>query len=179
MKKISFITFFSLIIFTTKATHNRAGEILYQRIAPFTSVVGTNTLDVYKYSITVIRYLDYGSAIANRCVDTVYFGDGTRGVANLTNGTPSFTCSCANSTPCNLFIANSPGYVVKKNVFIIEHIFPGPGNYLITSVDPNRNQGVINIPNSVNQLMYLESLLIINSNTGINSSPTFGSWWLN
>jgi hypothetical protein len=171
MKKVSFIIVFSLIFLTAKATHNRAGEILYQRIAPYTSVVGTVTLDVYKYSITVIRYVDFGSNVANRCVDTVYFGDGTKGIANLTNGTPSFTCSCANSAPCNVFITNDPNYVVKKNVFIIEHTYPGPGNYLITSVDPNRNQGVINIPNSVNQIMYLESLLIINPNTGINSSP--------
>ncbi len=46
------------------------------------------------------------------------------------------------------------------------HNYPGPGNYKISMEDPNRNAGVINIPNSVNQVFYIESFLVI---------PTFGS----
>ena len=37
----------------------------------------------------------------------------------------------------------------QKNVYISQHTFPGPGVYEIVVQDPNRNQGVENIPNSV------------------------------
>lgn len=55
---------------------------------------------------------------------------------------------------------------VKLNEYITTHTYAGPGNYIISMEDPNRNNGVINIPNSINQSFYIESLLVI---------PTFGS----
>jgi gliding motility-associated-like protein len=38
--------------------------------------------------------------------------------------------------------------------------------------DPNRNYGVVNIPNSVNVPMYVETELVINAFLGYNNSPT-------
>ncbi len=152
------------------ATHNRAGEISYKRIAPFTKVVGGITVPVYNYFITVTKYTDHGSQIADRCVDTLDFGDGTTGVAPRINGTGSPTCGC---TYCGILIINDPGYVVKVNTYTITHTFPGAGSYLIRSADPNRNANVLNMSNSINQSFYVESLLIINNFTGANSSPEF------
>lgn len=153
------------------ATHNRAGEILYKRVAPFTQVVAGITVQVYTYSITLVKYTDHGPNVADRCVDTIYFGDGTRGIADRINSGVS-GCAC-NNIPCGNLIINDPGYAVKLNIYTIVHTYSGPGSFLIHSSDPNRNQGVQNIPNSINQTFYLESLLIINNFSGANTSPEF------
>jgi len=181
---ILFVIFSFVFFFSSKATHNRAGEITYKRIAPFTKVAGGVTVQVYTYSITVTKYTDDGPGIADRCVDTIYFGDGDRGIAPRING-----ITCPSNNPCgflNTFAitcgsviitettsSSSNGYRVKLNIYTIIHTFPGPGSYTIRTFDPNRNQGVRNIPNSVNLPFYIESFLIINSFTGANSSPVF------
>jgi len=182
---ILFLVFSTVFFFTSTATHNRAGEITYKRIAPFTKVVGGVTVQVYTYSITVIKYTDdcvlsNCTGIADRCHDTIYFGDGERGIAPRINN-PVADCQCgfSNGTAvgCGSLIINEAGpnngYKVKKNIYTITHTYPGAGSYLIRTFDPNRNQGVHNIPNSVNLPFYVESQLIINSFTGANSSPIF------
>lgn len=173
MKKIILLFSICLIAGLSKATHNRAGEIIYKRIAPFTQVNNGTTVQVYTYSITVRKYTDGGQAIADRCVDTVYFGDNTRGVAPRVNGATSCNCGSLNGTAigCGSIIVNTGSYKVKYNEYSIIHTYPGPGNYLIRTFDPNRNGGVRNIPGSINIPFYIESLLIINSFTGSNSSP--------
>lgn len=60
---------------------------------------------------------------------------------------------------------------ISRNIYISNHTFPAPGNYTISMEDPNRNYGVINIPNSVNIPFYIETTLIINPFLGSNSSP--------
>lgn len=169
-KKVLIVVFTCVACFVN-ATHNRAGEILYKRIAPYTTQVSGTTVQVYTYSFTIIKYTNDGSNIADRCVDTVYFGDGTKGVAPRINGG---TLLCGNNcSNCGEIILNDPGYIVKKNIYTIVHTYPGPGNFLVKSYDPNRNGGVINIPNSIDKPFYIESLLIITPFKGANSSPVF------
>lgn len=166
-----------LLLTTARATHNRAGEITYKRIAPTTSVIAGVTVEVYVYLITIVKYTDYGPPqIADRCADTVYFGDGERGIAFRINGN-TFGCNnnCPPSVPCGSIIVSESGYVVNKNTYTITHTYPGPGQYLIRNFDPNRNQGVVNIPASINQPFYVESLLIINGFTGANTSPALNN----
>ncbi|MGB0425139.1 MAG: hypothetical protein ACPGED_12485, partial [Flavobacteriales bacterium] len=50
------------------------------------------------------------------------------------------------------------------------HTYAGPGIFELTVLDPNRNAGVLNIPFSVNQPFCVRSTLIINPQTGHNSS---------
>lgn len=169
MKKIILLVFLSFCATLLKATHNRAGEILYKRIAPFTQVNNGTTVQVYTYSITVIKYTDDGQGIADRCVDTVYFGDNTKGIAPRVNG--STTCNCGSSVGCGVIIVNNAGYKVKRNEYTIVHTYPWPGTYTIRSFDPNRNPDIRNIPGSVNIPFYIESRMIISSITGTNSSP--------
>lgn len=171
MKKILFLLLVSLS-FALHATHNRAGEILYKRVAPFTANVGGTVVQVYTYSFTIIKYTDNGQGIADRCEDTLDFGDGTKGIARRINGSGS-GCGCGTGYGCGQVIISDPDYVVKMNIYTITHTYSGPGNYLVRSFDPNRNQGVENIPNSVNQPFYVESFLVISSFTGANSSPSF------
>jgi hypothetical protein len=137
---IFFIAFSFSFFLSVKATHNRAGEITYKRVEPFTKVVGGVTVQVFTYSITVIKYTDDGTGIADRCVDTVYFGDGQRGIAPRING--SFGCNCGNLNGqpigCGVVIISEPSYRVKVNIYTIVHTYPGAGDYLIRTFDPNR-----------------------------------------
>lgn len=132
---------------TSKATHNRAGEITYL------------WLNGYTYQIKVTIYTDIvGTNMPDRCEDTLYFGDGTSAIVLRING-PIGGCSPAHE---GVPISTS----TKLNEYVTTHTYPGPGNYIISTEDPNRTAGIINIPNSVNQTFYLESYLVI---------PTFGS----
>ena len=45
----------------------------------------------------------------------------------------------------------SPLYDVQENVYIGTHDFTGPGSYIISVEDPNRNAGIVNISASVDQ----------------------------
>ncbi len=170
-KKCIFSLSLMFVAMFASATHNRSGEILYKRVAPF----GTNNSPVYTYSITVIKYMDHGPAVADRCVDTVYFGDGQKGVAPRINGGTALNCGCSGTTQCGQIIVQQNGYTVKKSIYSILHTYAGTGIYTITSSDPNRNAGIHNIPNSVSTPFYLEARLVINSVSAINSSPEFGS----
>ena len=49
----------------------------------------------------------------------------------------------------------------KKNVYVSQHTYPGPGVYKIVVQDPNRNFGVENIPNSVNVVFSIYTLSLI------------------
>ncbi|WP_317899177.1 gliding motility-associated C-terminal domain-containing protein [Aurantibacillus circumpalustris] len=177
-----FVLFFTLVSFLTiRASHNRAGEITYVRIAPFYTVQAGITVQVYTYSITVIIYTDDailsgGNGIADRCKDTIYFGDGDIGIAPRLNN-PLNICGCGsmNNTAigCGSLIVSDADYKVKKNIYGIVHTYPGPGDYIISTLDPNRNNGVRNMRNSFDEPFHIESRLIINAFTGANSSPIF------
>lgn len=59
----------------------------------------------------------------------------------------------------------------KRNKYIKEHTFPGPGVYEIIVQDPNRNFGVLNIPNSVNVIFCMKTTMMINPSVGYNNTP--------
>jgi gliding motility-associated-like protein len=176
--KAVLLCFLVLGSLTGHATHNRAGEIVYQRIEPFSKKVGDQVVPVYHYLITVIKYTDHDNdlSVMDRCVDTVDFGDGESGVAiRINKGVQNCACLDASipAMGCGSVISSQASHVVKLNIYTVDHYYPGPGTYYIRSFDRNRNADVINIPNSVNVPFYIESLLIINSFSGANSSPRF------
>lgn len=63
-----------------------------------------------------------------------------------------------------------PNYY-QRNIYIINHTFPGPGAYRIVVQDPNRNFGVKNIPNSVNVVFSISTTLYVNPAMGYNNTP--------
>jgi len=183
MQKYALI-FFVFISSFSRASHNRSGEITYKRIPPYTKISGGLTVQAYWYAITVVKYTDddtqlltssSSNQVLDRCVDSLYFGDGTKDATERSNGgTPVCIgckpCDCGN---CGELLIKEPGYRVKKNIYRFVHEYPGPGSYTMRTSDPNRNEGVHNMNNSDQQLFYLESLLVINSFTDPNNSPVF------
>jgi gliding motility-associated-like protein len=124
------------------ATHQRAAEIQYKHLAGLT------------YEITLISYTFTPSpANAYRDYLTIDWGDGS-----------------ASQIP-RIVEQNLPDDITY-NKYVGQHTFPGPATYTISCEDPNRNGGIINIPNSINIPMYIYSELVINPFMGgYNNSP--------
>jgi len=126
------------------ATHNRAGEITYKQLSDLT------------YEITVTTFT-YTLSLADRQQLDVDFGDNSISTAPRING------------------PNNTGEVLanfyKKNIYKINHTYPGPGIYKIVVQDPNRNAGVLNIPNSVNVIFSISTILTVNPAMGRDNSP--------
>ena len=135
---------FILLCFNTKvaATHNRAGEITYRHLGGF------------QYEATIITYTKSDSP-ADRPELGISWGDGITDTIPRING-------------------NGLGEIValdiKKNIYIGVHTYPAPAVYVLSFEDPNRNGGVVNIPNSVNIPFFVSTQLIINPFLGINNS---------
>lgn len=144
MKSVRSITLISLLIISLSlhATHERAGEITFKHIEGLT------------YEIKIVTYT-FTPSPANRPELTVNWGDGTTSVIPRTE------------------VVQLPD-LIQRNVYTglaARHTYPGPASYLITLEDPNRNYGILNIPNSVNVTFFIQTLLVINSFLGPNNSP--------
>lgn len=103
----------------------------------------------FEFKITTYTYALSG---ANRASLPVSWGDGTSQEIGLT--------SRINLPNDYLF-----------NTYVATHTFPGPGTYRILMEDPNRNEGVSNIPNSVNVIFSIQTLMLIEPFIGTNSTP--------
>lgn len=105
----------------------------------------------YTYEITLITYT-YTKAPADRPELDIYFGDGTVATVPRVG---------------EVYLPDD----YKKNTYIVTHTYPGAGTFVILMEDPNRNEGVLNIPNSVNIRFAVKTTLQINPNLGVNSTP--------
>ncbi|MFZ4545418.1 MAG: gliding motility-associated C-terminal domain-containing protein [Saprospiraceae bacterium] len=132
MKKI-YLVFVLLFFFLLSAfaTHERAAEITYRRIS--------NTS--LQYEIKLVTYT-YTPSPADRPQLEILWGDGSSDQVQRT------------------LKAFLPGDITR-NEYVTTHTYPGDGTYRISMEDPNRNNGVINIPNSVNVPIFVETMLII------------------
>jgi gliding motility-associated-like protein len=125
------------------ATHNRAGEITYRHISGLT----------YEITITTCTKT---SVIADREWLKINWGD---------NFNPNLVLDSLQRDS----VYFSPTEDWQLNWYSGIHTYPGPGEYILSMQDPNRNDGVNNIPGSVNVPFYVESLLVI-SPLGHNNS---------
>ncbi len=139
------------------ATHNRAGEITYRHTQGNT------------YEITITTYTKT-SVLADREWLKIAWGD------NLNPGAQLDSIRRDD-------IYFDPNLDYQINTYTDFHTYPGPGFYVISVEDPNRNEGVWNIPESVVVPFYIESMLSI-SPLGHNNSvqllnPAIGDACLN
>ena len=143
MRKVLLALLFSLIfIGSSYATHQRAAEITYRH------------LDGLSYEFTITMYTRTSSPADNqRNTMPIFWGDETGSEIPRIDFVPI------------------PGVAdITYNRYVGQHTFPAPGRYLISVEDPNRNGGVVNIPNSINVPMYIETELVINPFLGSNNS---------
>lgn len=144
LKKFGLVFFILCLPLISLATHNQAGEI---RLVP----VGTGC---QTFKAIVTTYTKENSQ-ADRPELTLYWGDGDSTVV------PRINVSGV-----------SVGNGTKMNLYEGTHAYTGPNAcYTVSFEDPNRNQGVINIPNSVNTPFYVYTQVCINAWVGCNSTP--------
>ncbi len=104
-----------------------------------------------KYEFTIVTYT-YTPSPADRPELRIDWGDGTSQIVPRTQK------------------INYPNNI-SRNVYAgAVHTFPGQGSYVVSVEDPNRNYGVLNIPNSVNVPFFIRTELVINPFLGPNNS---------
>lgn len=108
-------------------------------------------LSGYTYQITIYTYTFTGS-LADRDSLEAFWGDNTSSYV---------------LRQTKLLLPDQ----YQQNIYVGNHTYPGPGTYQIVVEDPNRNEGVLNIPNSVNVVFALKTILQINFLIGSNSTP--------
>lgn len=108
-------------------------------------------LSALTYEITITTFT-YTLSFADRKTLDVEWGDNTV------------------STAPRLSILTLPNFY-RRNIYKITHTYPGPGVYKIVVQDPNRNAGVKNIPNSVNVVFSISTILTVNPAMGHDDTP--------
>lgn len=136
------LLFLVLIVFKSSfATHNRAGEITYKQISAL------------QYEFTLTTFTDVSNAgNADRPTATLLYGDGTQEERPRVE-------------------KDLVGPFIQRNRYKFTHTFPGYSTYIISYQDPNRNNNVQNMLNSINTAFYVETELVINPFIGFNNSP--------
>ncbi len=131
---------------SASATHNRAGEIIYEHVSGYT------------YKVTILT-ITKTSSPADRPWLKIYWGDEPANVLETD----------LDSLPRSeeTILSNIDG---KRNVYMGYHTYAGPGIYTLMMIDPNRNGGVVNIINSVQQVFSIQSQLVISPGLGHNNS---------
>ncbi len=143
MKKFLYIFLFLTFSYQIGyATHQRAAEIIYKHLNGLT------------YEVKIITYTRNNAANESRNYLPLIWGDGNYSELPRVVKT----------------LIQSGEIDVVYNEYIGTHTYPGVGTYILSMEDPNRNYGVVNIPNSVNVPIYVETELIINPFVGGNNS---------
>lgn len=130
------------------ATHQRAGEITYKYVSGLT------------FEVTIITYTRT-SAPADRPFLELEWGDGS--VSELPR---TQKLNLGNDISKNVY-----SYKPEAGAIQARHTYSSPGTYKISVEDPNRNFGIMNIPNSVNVPLFIETIMTINPLMGMNNSP--------
>ena len=133
MKNFLLILFFILTwSFSANATHNRSGSITFKHLYGNT------------YEFTV-KTCTQSSSEADRPELEIKWGDGEKDTIQR----------------INIVIPTPNTYDIQENYYVGIHTFTGPGSFIVSVEDPNRNSGVINIINSVNQVFCIQSEIVI------------------
>ncbi len=133
--------FLSFLSQNTYATHVRAGDLTAERISDISLT----------YRITAIIYTDDGGVPPDSEIEFDFGTGETRMVERLSG------VSIGNAT--------------TRNTYTTTYTFPGAGEYNVGVAIRNRNEGIANIPNSVNTAFHIQSTFLINPFLGLNRSP--------
>src|SRR5579859_7590470 len=129
------------------ATHLRAGDITLTRLS----------CSNYRYTVTLHVYTKWATAVK--------FGGGT---LNFGDGTPVVITDARPNPPK---IADTDDGGVGEVIYPVEHEFPGPGVYLITYYEQNRNEGILNLANSVDTPFFIQTQIVIDPLLGCDNTP--------
>ncbi len=140
-----------LLSATANASHIKAGEIIARRL----------DAQSLTYEITLRGYADRDSQVIFGSNGTLDFGDGTS--IMLTNDLDP----------------NKPEYIPRTAIsedtwmyeLKINHTYSAAQSYIISFREFYRNEGILNMDESVNMPFYLETAINIDPFMGINNTP--------
>ena len=140
---------FLLSSFFAQATHIRAGEIIIEQLEDCGLTIRA----------TVVTYAKASMNAADEDSVTVEWGDGSMSFAARING------------PGNK--GELIGNDIRLNKYEVYHTYAARSTYKISTTDLNRNDGIVNIPNSVFIPMYIwTTYTFLNPQfQGCNSTP--------
>jgi gliding motility-associated-like protein len=127
-----------------EATHIRAGEVTATLIS----------CQNYTYRFTITGYTDLGSDVKFGGGE-INFGDGV--IETFETDKPDYE--------------EDLGDLRAIVIFYKEHTFPGPGIYKVSFREFNRNEGIVNMDNSVQTPFYVETEIKIDPFFGCNNTP--------
>lgn len=138
------------VVQSVHATHLRAGEITVERVC-----------GSLQFNITVRVYTNTGSTVLFGGVageeDILDFGDGTWQLILQDETT--------------VIPRPDLGPNIGEAYITVTHVYSGPGKFVISYREPNRNEGVLNMDNSVNTRFYIETEIRIDPFIGCNLTP--------
>lgn len=129
----------------TWGSHLRAGEITVTR----------QNCTSLTFTICITVYTNTGS--------TIRFGDG---FLDFGDGSPIFRTPSVDNT----LRPDLPPNVGTVR-YCTTHTYSGPGEYIISYLEPNRNGGILNMFDSFNTTFYLQTQISIDPFLGCNNSP--------
>lgn len=154
--KFVFLGAFLALLFTSshqaQATHIRAGEICAVRIS--------QSSRTYRFTLTIYTDLESDVDVTTGGSATFRLGDGTEyiGAEEIAERAESFTETALN---------NEVGIVT----IVFVYTYQAAGVYVVSYTEQNRNQGIINIDNSVDTPFHIQTIIRIGASFGLNSSP--------
>ena len=147
-----------LLFHQAGATHIRAGEITIER-------KNCQSLTFYIYVTGYVDLIDGQVLFGGGTLD---FGDGTPPIENIRQAYENGD-SRIELLLDEVDLGGGNGVGITR--FRIEHTYGGNGNYIVSYLEANRNEGILNMDNSVNTTFYVESILRIDPFLGCNNSP--------
>ncbi len=146
------VSWCALLILVTslsaRATHLRAGEIIVERVS-CTSLT-------FRITVTVFTNTKNTPVLFGGEDDWLDFGDGS----------PAILVPETDNTP-----RPDLGDGIATASFTILYTYAGFGTYTISYSEPNRNEGVLNMDNSVNTRFYIETQIKVDPFMGCNNTP--------
>ncbi|MBI3482369.1 MAG: gliding motility-associated C-terminal domain-containing protein, partial [Bacteroidetes bacterium] len=154
---LKFVRFFFLFVplvsisLAAQATHLRAGDITVTRLS----------CSSYRYRVTLHIY--------TRANVPVKFSSGNSGELSFGDGSPIFHPHEVDNPP---IIGQSDNGPIGEVTYPVDYTYPGPGLYTITYYEQNRNDGVLNMDNSVQTPFFVQTQILIDDFIGgCNNTP--------
>ena len=133
-------------VYSSYATHLRAGEITVERVG---------CSNIWRITVTVYTNTINTNVLFGGEDDWLDFGDGNRMLIPEQENIPR----------------PDLGEGIATASFTVTHAYSGNGRFVISYSEPNRNAGVVNMDASVNTRFYIETVIIVDPFLGCNNTP--------
>lgn len=133
-------------VYSSYATHLRAGEITVERVG---------CSNIWRITVTVYTNTINTNVLFGGEDDWLDFGDGNRMLIPEQENIPR----------------PDLGEGIATASFTVTHAYSGNGKFVISYSEPNRNAGVVNMDASVNTRFYIETVIIVDPFLGCNNTP--------